>query len=268
MGITRIALPKKGEVHSYFIAGDWHSYHLHKATYKILIKAALKLPKKQRRLVINGDFLDAVHLMKKGEGFKKWIKRPEGLEDYFIPESEKEFLWANEMLDHLQKVFPLITFIEGNHDARYSWFMKNLSSGAYRHNFCIVKNMNLISRDISVVKSGSWLDLGKLSITHGQFHGVSAVKRHYEASGGRSVIFGHVHKLECKPFVSRGETRQGWSTPALCKLNPEYMGIAENNWSNGFALVHMKHNGNFNLNVFQVWDDELIWPDGRVIKGE
>lgn len=267
MKVNRLDLPKRGMIDSYFIANDWHSYYLHGPSYRILCKAAKKIPKKQRKLILNGDFLDCEHLMKRGEGFKRWIKSASGIEEYFLPETEKEFLWGNEMLDHLQNIFPSIIFIEGNHDWRFKWFMENHSPVAYQHKFCLPSQLQLRSRNILHVNYNDWVDLGKLSITHGMYHGTTCVKKHYEASGGRSVVFGHVHRYECRPFVSRGETRQGWSLPAMCHLNPEYIKNTESNWSNGFGVVHAKNNGNFNLNVHQIWDDELIWPDGSVISG-
>ena len=81
MKVVKIPTPKKGAIDSYFIAGDWHSHHIHDPSYKILKKASLRIPKKQRRLIINGDFLDCEHLMKKSENFKGRIKRSEGVED-------------------------------------------------------------------------------------------------------------------------------------------------------------------------------------------
>jgi len=264
--VKKLKLPGKGKVDSYFIANDWHSYHLHEPSFKILCKAAKKIPKQQRHLIINGDFLDCEHLMKRGENFQKYIKASNGIEDYFLPETQREYEWANEMLDQLEKIFQSITFIEGNHDWRFKWFMETLSPFAYRHNFCLPTQLHLKSRNILHVNYNDWLDLGKLSITHGMYHGSTCVKKHYEAAGGRSVVFGHVHRFECRPFISRGETKQAWSLPAMCHLNPEYIKNTENNWSNGFGIAHVKSNGNFNLNVYQVWDDELVWPDGSIIK--
>jgi len=267
MKVNRLKLPAKGKVDTYFIAGDWHSLHVDAASCEILLQLAQRVPKKRRKLVINGDFVDAEHLMKRGDGFKKWIKLSSGIEEYFLPKSEEEYLWANEMLDELQKVFPSITFIEGNHCARYRWFMENHSPAAYRHNFCLKTQLHLRSRNISMINYNDWLDVGNVTITHGMYHGTSAVKKHYEACCGRSVIFSHVHKLECRPFVSRGETRQGWSLPAMCKLNPEYIKNTDNNWSNGFGVLNVKHNGNFNFNTYQIWDDELALLDGTILKG-
>jgi len=267
MKVNRIKLPPKGQIDTYFLASDWHSFYLHKPSFKILCKAALKIPKKHRKLIIDGDFLDAEHLMGKKDDFKRWIKAASGIEEYFLPLSQSEFAWGNEILDQLEKIFQSITFIAGNHENRYFTFMENHSPIAYQFNFCLPTQLRLKSRNILYVAYNDWVDLGKLSITHGMWCGATCLKKHFEACG-KSLIIGHVHKFECKPFVHRGETKQAWSLPAMAGLNPEYIKNTDNNWSNGFGIVQMKHNGNFNCNIMQVWDNELVWPDGKIISGE
>ena len=72
--ITKVKLPKRGQLHNYFIAGDWHSFSINPHCYSILIQHAKKFPKKDRKLIINGDFLDLWWCMKKDEKFKKYGK--------------------------------------------------------------------------------------------------------------------------------------------------------------------------------------------------
>lgn len=265
MAVLSLKAPKKG-VDNYFIAGDWHSHHCHEESVSILFQIAEQFKKSSRKLIINGDFIDAEFLMERKKEFKEWIKRGDGIEEYFLPKSEEELSWANDMLDQIGRIFPETIYIEGNHDWRYRWFMKNKSPHAYRPNFDLSKQLSLKKRGIKLVQYNDWLDIGRLSVTHGMFHGSSCTKRHYEASGGRSVVFSHVHKFECRPFMSRGETRQSWSLPAMCHLNPEYLKNTETSWSNGFGIIGMKPNGNFNLDIKQVWDNEVV-HNGKIIRG-
>lgn len=266
MNIAKMLAPSKGLGHA-FIAGDWHSGALNKATYNILKKHALTLPPEMRNLIINGDFLDANHLMKRGDGFTKWFKRSDGIDEYFIPLSEEEIAWGNEILDDLQTVFNEIVFLEGNHDWRYDWF-SSIVSPDYKHNFNYRKLLKFDERKIDYVKYNDWLDWGeKLSITHGMYHGTTCHKKHYEASGGKSVIFSHVHYYGCKSFQVRGDTRQVYSLPAMCDLNPDYIKNNETNWSNGYGFITMRPDSRFNFNVFQVWDNKLVLPSGEIIEG-
>ena len=65
MKITKIKAPVKGQISTYFIAGDWHIDHMDWPAFDIMLKTARKFfkNKKDRKLIINGDFLDAAHLM-------------------------------------------------------------------------------------------------------------------------------------------------------------------------------------------------------------
>lgn len=260
-----MATPSKA-ITSTFIAGDWHTSALHKPTYNILKKHALSLPPQMRNLIINGDFIDACHLMKRGDDFKKWIKRNDGVDEYFIPMSEVELAWANEILDDLQSVFKDIIYILGNHDDRYNWF-KSQVSHAYHPNFDLVTKLKLNERKIDYVPYNEWLDWGHLSITHGMYHGTTCHKKHYETTGAQNCIFSHVHSYEVKAFTVRGDTRNSISLPAMCELNPEYIKGRETNWSNGYGQILMRPNGKFNFYCHQVWDDKLALPCGQIYEG-
>lgn len=270
-----------GQVHSLktlnepqitFIAGDWHSFNLHLPSFNILLKHAKSLsPKHQKNmmLVINGDFIDTPYLMPKSPGFQQWKDRKDGIETYFLPEFENEIRWANDTLDALQTVFKRIVFISGNHDnPRVDLFRENYCPAAYKEHFVLENQLNFEKRKIQYIPYGDWLDLGPhLSITHGNFHGPSALRKHFMACGFKNVVFSHVHQAECASFTSRGDTRCAWSLPAMCDLNPHYIKNNDTSWVNGYATVHMKPSGKFNLHTHLIFDDELLLPNGEVIKG-
>jgi len=253
-------------IDSYFVASDWHSFHLNPACLSILLQHAETFPPQKRRLIINGDFLDFAFFMKKKESYKKFIGRPDGIEDHFLPLYEEEIAWGNKCLDILQNVFAEIVFISGNHDTPRIYTFLEDCPDAYLHNFNLQNSLNLQKRNILFIDYNNWLDIGEMSITHGMFHGPSALKKHYLASGGRSCIFGHVHHDNKESFMSRGKTKQVQSLPAMCNLNPDYIRNSETNWTNGYSILKMKPNGHFNYYTFTIWDNELVIPDGSVIK--
>lgn len=260
MAVThKLNLPKTKDDY-YFVAGDWHIGHdsndnLHKPSLDILIQMAEDYPKARRKLIINGDFVDAAQLMSRSPDYKKWIKRSDGIEEFFLPLCEEEVNRANDILDRLQKTFKEIHYMSGNHDQRYYYFD---APPAYEHNFDLAARLNLLTRKISFYNYPDWLDIGdKLTINHGIAHGTTAVKKHYEASTGKSVIFSHVHNFEVKSFSNRGDTVQCMSLPAMSGLNVPYIKTNIHNWSNGFAVVTMRPTGIFNTQVYQVWQEEL-----------
>lgn len=256
--ITEMDLPSKGEFHHYLIAGDWHGDHLDDSCYSILKSYAKTLPKYQRNLIINGDFANADFLMSKKKDFKRYIKLNTGIEDYFLPKANEEIDFLNFVLDDLGKVFNQIIYIMGNHDHRYNLFRESCCPFAYRDDFNLEKRLKLKKRGIIVVNNNDWLDIGKVAITHGQWEGRDCKDRHFVACG-KSVIFSHVHSSECKAYAVRNETKKAWSLPIMSGLSPEFLGNRENNWTNGFGHLIVKSNGNFQLDVKEIWDNELIY---------
>lgn len=265
--VVEVKLSKNNQM--WFVAGDWHSFNLDIPTFNILVEHAFLVAPEHRNLIINGDFIDTPYFMPKNTGFAQWKDRVDGIEMFFLPEFEKEIKWANDTLDALQSVFKNIVFIFGNHDSqRIDNFRENYCPSAYQEHFYLHKQLNLSQRNVGWIEYGDWLDIGNISITHGNFHGPSALKKHFEASGGRNVLFSHVHTAECKSFTSRGHTRCSWSLPAMCDLNPHYIRNNDTAWVNGYGTLFMKPNGNFNFHTHLIIDNELCLPNGQVLKGK
>jgi len=265
MKIVQYPKFSKSKLKNFVIAGDWHSFSMNEPSYNVL-KSVLK-DLKNPTLIINGDFLDVPYFMFKKPNFKRWHKRGfEGVEEYFIPKVDEECFWGNVILDELESLTSDIILILGNHDWRIDHYGHEFAPIAYRHYFNISDRLNLKKRKIRLVGYNNWLDINNVSITHGQFHGTSSHKKHYEACGGRTVIFSHVHSYELKAFQVRGNTRTSLSLPAMCDLNPEYMKNTDNNWSNGFGVLSF-YKGNFNINVLNVWNGRCITPLGKIYEG-
>jgi hypothetical protein len=263
--VTTLDLPRRNKTHTYFIAGDWHSFHLNKLCMEALLRHAQHMPKKERKLIINGDFTDQWYFMKKDGQFKKWVKRSDGLDEFFVPMWDEEIDWANNTLDTLQKTFHEIIFIHGNHDKQRSAFFQQVCPAGYKDYFDMDKKLHFASRAIQTVEYNNWLDVGDLSITHGMFHGTSAWKRHFDASGGRNVIFSHVHHDNKLSFMSRGETKQVHSLPAMCDLNPDYIRNSETNWTNGYGKFHVQHTGDTHVQTYRMKSNVILDEFGKPI---
>ena len=259
----KVQIPKRhDEVVSFIVAGDFHGKYMDTPTYRYLCKIAKMWDIKN--LIINGDFLDVEHLYTKEDNYRKWVKRGDGMEEFFVPKTENECVWGEMVLDDFQTYFNNIWYLMGNHEARY-WNFQKICPVAYQHNFNIPEQLNLEKRNITWLPYNDWLDIGSVAITHGMYHGTTACKRHYEAAGG-NVIFSHIHYEEIKSFVRRGWNVQSRSIPAMCNLNPAYMKNRDNNWSNGFGVLHVRGNGMFNFYTFTVWGNKLMLPDGTILK--
>jgi len=266
--IHRVKLPKKNELDFYFVTGDWHSEHYSRPTFEMMLQHAQKLPKKNRKLIINGDFLDCPEFMTKFLGAIKMETIRSNMEYIYMPAAEREYEWGCLIFEQLLEVFlpENIIFGLGNHDWRLENFMELYAPKIYKPYFNIDLGLKLSERGIRIYKYNDWLDIGKVSITHGMYHGMSAGLRHYNACG-HSVIFNHVHQFTARSFVRREDTVIAWSNPCMSTLAPEYTKNAENNWSDGYGVLAVRSNGMFNYNVFLNVNNQIVLPDGTVLSG-
>ena len=266
--IYRLDLPKKNKTQSYVICGDLHAQFIHEPTFKIMLDYASSLPVGERNLIINGDLADFPYfMMTKNADAKKWIKRADGVEEFFLPKYREEINFINEkILNPICRVFDRVYFMEGNHDSpRINAFL-DMCPSQYSSQFNLKRDLMLKQRGITHVGDyNDWLDLGKLAITHGMFHGTSALKKHVDTAR-KSVIFSHVHVDECKAFVTRDEFLKAWSLPAMCKLNPHYMKNRASQWSNGFGKITVFHDGLFDFKPITVFKKRAV-IDSRVFLG-
>lgn len=265
MGKTfSLDLPTDG-VRIKVIFSDVHSLYSHRPALNILKKVIQQFPKKQTDIIINGDLADVEYFMARGELYQLWISRKDGVEEYFHPKFMEEMQWMNNFFDEFRPLCSEMDYLEGNHEYRWTSVMHSLPHHSH-HLFDYKKEMSIDKRKIRIYPHMSWLDYGPhLTFTHGHSCSTTALKKHYELSGGRSVIYGHVHDFGVKSFQARGNTKQVISLPCFSTMNPHYLKGAENNWSWGFMILFMKPNGVFNWYVPQIWDDELIMPNGKII---
>lgn len=241
------------------LCGDLHSYHLHLPSFKAMLKYSRYLD--DPWIVINGDLFDFAFFMSKNEGFKKWIKREDGIDEFFLPEYEKECAVVSSILDRLQAHFSKIIWVGGNHDdIRIEKFVP-LCPFQYRPHFDFIKTLRLQDRGIPYIRYGDWLDVGEdVSITHSNWHNTTCLKKNFDACG-KNVIISHVHRYQVMPFVTRGVTKYATSLPAMCNLDMHYLRNGETNWSNGFGELNI-HKNHHALNVYLWKDRRMILPRG------
>jgi hypothetical protein len=260
MKVNVIEHDKKKNSH-FLVCSDIHEQFIDEPAFSIMLKYARIY--NITNLIILGDLLDLDWLMPKNPAFKKWISRSDCMEEFFLPKLEASMDWAIKFFERCAPVFKKIYFAKGNHDARIDEFREVFCQAEYKHHFNFSK-IDKYCEDI--FENNDWIDLGALSMTHGQFHGPTHFKKHYEASEARNVLIGHVHKDEKICFLSRGKTKQVQSLPCMSTLSPHYLKGRENNWTLGFGYIIIKPSGHYNYYTLNVWDNELALPDGRILK--
>lgn len=270
MGLDRttiLSTPSEGIIDHYFVASDWHTEALHLPTWNILKQHALLIkPKKKRKLIINGDFLECLHLMLKPHEMRSAAKKIPRIEE-FIELTDEEIAWGNNILDEAQKIFSEIIFVSGNHDYRYLLWMRDYCPPEYRHHFDIYTRLNLKKRKILFIPYPDYLDIGGITVTHGFKHGRNHNKQHIDIIM-RSCLYGHVHHVNVTSYDCRGVLKRATSLPTMSTLAPEFqLKRGENNWTNGYGQIAMRSSGKYHLYIHEPVEDELVLPNGTVLRG-
>jgi hypothetical protein len=110
--------------------------------------------------------------------------------------------------------------------------------------------------------------VGKLHIMHGEYtllHNAYKTVDVYE----RNIIYGHGHTYQAhtKTTPLDGESHTAVQIPCACKLNPHYRLHKPNAWLNGFAVFHVRPNGDFNLYPVIAVDGCFTAPNGTYYGG-
>jgi UDP-2,3-diacylglucosamine pyrophosphatase LpxH len=262
--IFKLDLPTNG-IRTKIVFSDVHALYSHRPALNVLKKFIQSRKKSQTDMIINGDLADVDYFMARNEQYQTWIGRKDGVEEYFYPEYQKEIEWMNNFFDEFRPLVSECDYLMGNHEFRWENAMHSIPRHSH-HLFDYKKDMSFDKRKIRTYQHNSWLDYGpNLTFTHGHSCSSTALKKHFELSKGRSVVYGHVHDFGVKSFQVRGETSQVISLPCLSTLNPSYLKMHENNWTYGFMELIMRPNGIFHWYVYQIWNDELILPNGKII---
>ena len=266
---TELGLPALGQIHHYVVAGDFHSEHVDEKSLNCLIQYGLTLKRKLPKnddyaLIINGDFLDVEHLMFKGGTFKGLYKAKAFEELSQL--SLDEYMLGNSMLDRLQKAYPNIFFISGNHEVRAKEFLAHYECPiAYQHNFEIEKGLHLKKRGIPHYDYNDFLKIGNHLITHGIWCGASALNKHHAVAGGHNIIYNHVHNTESKSYANKDGVVHAHANGTMADLGPHYIKNRPVPWSNAFISLHVQPTGHGTVYNHEIVNGKLLLPTGEIL---
>lgn len=160
-------------------------------------------------------------------------------------------------------------WLQGNHDR---WELDVAESQPELQGcFDRIVNLRLKERGWKIVENGKSTQLGKLTVCHGDTitGGSNLAARKAIEVYFKSVLFGHFHNASSFSKVSPVDSSlkyMAWSSPVLCKLNPAYLRNKPNSWVNGFTVVYVMPNGNFNVYPVIVAGGKFAF-EGRVYGG-
>jgi len=122
-------------------------------------------------------------------------------------------------------------------------------------------------RTIDYMEDDTHVENDRLVIVHGDRVNKWAT-RTYLDKYGKSVIFGHDHRIQNFTRRDLRGTDSAWGIGCLCKLDPHYMSFP--NWHNGFAVIEWikdpKEGWLFNVSQIRIHDGTAVFR-GKAYKG-
>lgn len=220
------------------IISDLHiPYHDSKA-----VETALADFKKHKisTLILLGDIVDFYSI-------SRWEKDPDQRDLVFEVQSLISFL------QHLRKEFPKtrILYKLGNHEMRWSKYLTAHAPELLGFEFLKFENLiNSKELGIEIVDNKGLIHIGKLLAIHGHEYVFSISNPVNPARGillrsKTTTIVGHFHRTSQHSERGLKNTITCWSLGCLCNLNPDYAPF--NQWNQGYALVKLSNNLNFQI---------------------
>jgi hypothetical protein len=131
-------------------------------------------------------------------------------------------------------------------------------------------SLGLKGRGWQVIECGHSFKRGRLRVIHGEaiVGGANCAKKALEQYCG-SVLFGHFHALQVATKVMPHDMKKKWAaycSPIMGNVNASYLRNKPTAWGNGFTIVEILPNGNFNVYPVIVSNGTFAFG-GRIYQG-
>ena len=226
------------------IFGDVHGEHMDRDAVRAFLDDAELL--QPAEIICDGDLIDC-------GGFLSQHKTL-GVVAELDATYEQDIEAGNFILDELQRRCPnaSITYIEGNHENRINrWIcdqvLRHQKNAEYLRRLMGPRTLlHLDTRGVRYIERHGYYDGLSISGTiklepyalaqHGEaFCGKYAAERHIERLG-RSVFFGHSHRLKAVYSENSDGHIVGVNAGCLCQLRPLYALTKTTDWTHGYVV--------------------------------
>jgi hypothetical protein len=236
------------------VASDLHIWPDHESTgLRGLKKICAEL--KPSMIVLNGDVLDFVRISRHG---------PRSWEDTDVPDAAQEIEAAQDHLDDLVKLAAKgckKIWTRGNHDDRFEIFitsnakeLKGIAGTRLRDHFPLWAMSFEVQINDDVICKHRW---------HGGVH----APYNNTLKAGKTLVTGHNHSQQVRPFTDLNGTRYGVDTGMVQAPWHPMFNYAENNprnWISGFGVLSFKDGRLLYPELASVWDVNQIQFRGKV----
>lgn len=239
-----------GSARIYVVLSDVHvPYHDRRAVAGVCAYLADLRP---HGLVFNGDILDLDEVSRHNAGS---VANLEG------KRLSRTWAEANRFLDEVISAcgprLDDIRWVDGNHEARIDRWLEQGDHAVFagEGSFSIAERLRFSRRGVQHLPGypDAHTTLGKLLVTHGTLTGKYAAARHLDKYRA-SVLFGHTHTPGV--FYASGLVRSAaYNNGHLADVTSPAMSYAPtpNAWTQGFAVVHVRPSGEFQVQLINLW---------------
>ena len=181
-----------------------------------------------------------------------------------VPEGdwEDDVDLVNSELDFWQSVTKEVHWLQGNHDERAERAAKKVKNYALKKTINYERRFSIQERGIKYyrITDSQPVKMGKLHFAHGWFWNKYHGYTHLDRFAG-NIVYGHVHTFQVfsKFLQSRNEEIQSWSIGCLSDKQPNYVKGRPTGWQNGFAILYLRDDGNFNLYPINIIKNKFVW---------
>lgn len=200
-----------------------------------------------------GDWLDMAYIASFNKERLDTISGMTFKDDYDLGKRE---------LDFWQSVTPKLYMIQGNHDERTERLIDAVPAFKGLIDYHIVFDFE--GRGIEYRRIlDEPLRIGKLTFIHGWYTNKYHAAKHLDVYSG-NICYGHCHRFMTisKNLAHHNEEIQAWCIGGLCDKAPDYMKGRPTGWQNGFAIMYLQDNGDFNLYPINIINGGFVW-EGR-----
>jgi len=234
---------KRNQAGLWVLAFDLHYPKLHRPSFNAMMDFIKNSPAPIRGFVFGGDMFDNAAISH--HNVRRILFREPGA----YAKDTKGF--EQNVLNPIEALLPKTAdriWINGNHEA---WTRQLVEENPELEGTVEREEIyGLIDRGWVFKDTGQTFNIGKLLVLHGEtLKGSNHAKNSVEMYA-QSTAYGHFHTVQRFTKVlphSKSDKWVGHACAALCETNPVYLRNAPTAWLNGFAIVEVDEEGNFNL---------------------
>ncbi len=181
----------------------------------------------------------------------------------------KEYKESRKCLDAIDRAIGDVdierNYIWGNHEDRYNRRLKTAEGSKLGRGALLSPSEALELKERGYNIYEDWkqdsIQLGDLTLIHGEYTNIHAAKKHLDVVGG-NVMFAHTHRIQQFDDHNFSSYNIGWGGDIHSGAHKYASRLAKRAWRNGFAVVFVDSKGKSHSQIIR-WDGDCFFYNGK-----